>query len=97
MYRPPKLQAADDTALYEGINTITWNKKAVIIGDFNCPNVDWNLMHGDLEGNRLVEMIEDAFLMQIVTQPTRENNVLEPYRKHVNGKVLGHCFLLWVG
>ncbi len=74
VYRPPKLQAADDTALYEEINTITRNKEAVIIGDFNCPNVDWNLMHGDQEGNRLVEMIEDAFLKQIVTQPTRENN-----------------------
>ncbi len=44
VYRPPKLQAADDTALYEEINS-TQNKKAIIIGDFNCPNVDWNLMH----------------------------------------------------
>ncbi len=77
MYRPPKLQAADDTALYEEINSITQNKEAVIIGDFNCPNVDWNLIHGDQEGNRLVEMIEDAFLTQIVTQPTRENNILD--------------------
>ncbi len=45
------------TALYEEINTITRNKEAVIIGDFNCPNVDWNLMHGDQESNRLVEII----------------------------------------
>ncbi len=66
VYRPPKLQVADDTALYEEINSITRNKEAVIIGDFNCPNVDWNLMHGDQEGNRLVEIIEDAFLTQIV-------------------------------
>ncbi len=66
VYKPPNLQAADDTALYEEINTITRNKAAVIIGDFNCPNVDWNLMHGDQEGNRLVEVIEDAFLSQIV-------------------------------
>ncbi len=49
------------TALYEEINSITRNKEAVIIGDFSCPNVDWNLMHGDQEGNRLAEMIEDAF------------------------------------
>ncbi len=40
VYRPPKLQAADDTALYEEINLITRNKDAIIIGDFNCPNVD---------------------------------------------------------
>ncbi len=60
MYRPPKLQAADDTALFEEIKSITQRKEAVIIGDFNCPNVDWNLMHGDQEGNRLVEMIPHA-------------------------------------
>ncbi len=75
MHRPPKLQAADDTTLYEEINSITQNKDAVIIGDFNCPNVDWNLMHGDQEVNRLVEMIDDAFLTQTVNQPTRENNI----------------------
>ncbi len=59
VYRPPILQAADDTALYEEIKLVTQNKDAVIIGDFNCPRVDWDLMHGDQEGNRLVEMVED--------------------------------------
>ncbi len=34
-------------------------------------------MNGDREGNRLIEMAEDAFLTQIVTQPTRENNILD--------------------
>ncbi len=34
-------------------------------------------MHGDREGNRLLEMLEDTFLTQIVTQPTRENNLLD--------------------
>ncbi len=59
VYRPPKLQAADDTALYEEINSVTQNKEVVIFGEFNCPSVDWNLMHGDQEGNRLVDMVED--------------------------------------
>ncbi len=77
MYGPPKLQAADDTVLYEEINPITQNKEAVIIGNFNCPNVDWNLMHGDQEGNKLVEMVEAAFLTQTVNQPTREYNILD--------------------
>ncbi len=34
-------------------------------------------MHGDQEGNRLVEMVEDSFLTQIVNQPTREHNILD--------------------
>ncbi len=32
-------------------------------------------MNGDREGNRLIKMAEAAFLTQIVTQPTRENNI----------------------
>ncbi len=34
-------------------------------------------MSGDHEDNKLLEMLEDAFLTQIVTQPTRENNFLD--------------------
>ncbi len=34
-------------------------------------------MNGDREGNRLIEMAKDAFLTQIVTQPMRENNILD--------------------
>ncbi len=49
----------------------------MIIGDFNCPNIDWASMNGDRGGNRLIEMAEDAFLTQIVTQPTRENNIID--------------------
>ncbi len=66
MYRPPKLQAADDTAWYEEINSITQNKDAIIIGAINCPNVDWNLTHGNQKGNRFVEMVEDSILTKIV-------------------------------
>ncbi len=76
IYRPPKAQAADDTALYVEIKSVIQNKQAVIIGDFNCPNIDWTSMNGDREGNRLIEMAEDAFLTKIVTQPTRENSIL---------------------
>ncbi len=41
IYRPPKAQAADDTALYEEIKSVIQNKRAVIIGNFNCPSIDW--------------------------------------------------------
>ncbi len=51
VYRPPKQQAADDAALYEEIHTITQNKQSVIIGDFNCSNIDWTTMHGDFSNS----------------------------------------------
>ncbi len=34
-------------------------------------------MHGNREGNKLLKMLEDTFLTQIVTEPTRENNLLD--------------------
>ncbi len=77
IYRPPKSQAAGNIALSKEIKSVIQNKQAVIIGDFNCPNIDWDSMNGDREGNRLIEMVEDAFLTQIVTRPTRENNILD--------------------
>ncbi len=77
VYRPPMQRATDDAALYEEIQTITKNKQSVIIGDFNCPNIDWPTMNGDQEGNRLLEMLEDTLVTQIVTQLTRENNLLD--------------------
>ncbi len=45
VYIPPKLEAADDTDMYEENNSIIGNKEAIIIGDFNCPFVDWNQGH----------------------------------------------------
>lgn len=39
--------------------------------------INWNAMDGDQEGNRLIEMLEDTFLTQIIIQPKRANNVLE--------------------
>ncbi len=77
VYRPPKLQAADDTALYNEIQSLIQGKNAIVIGDFNCANVDWGLLIGDQEGSRLINMVEDSFLMQVVIQPTRENNILD--------------------
>ncbi len=77
MYGSLKLQAADDTASYEEINSIMQNKETVIIRNLNCPNVDWILMHRNQEGKRLIEMAENAFLRQIFNQQTQENNILD--------------------
>ncbi len=77
VYRPPKLQAADDTALSNEIQSLTQSKNMIVIGDFNCANVDWRLLIGDQEGSRLINMVEDSYLTQVVTQPTRENNMLD--------------------
>ncbi len=62
VYRPIKQVRTDDTALYEEIQSTIRNKNTVIVGDFNCRNINWNSMHGDQGGSRLLEMVEDSFL-----------------------------------
>ncbi len=47
VYRPPKQQTADDIALYEELYSLTQSKEVILIGDFNCPNIDY----GQLTGN----------------------------------------------
>ncbi len=44
VYRLPKLQAADNTALYTEIQSLIQGKNAIVIGDFNCANTDWHLL-----------------------------------------------------
>ncbi len=59
VYRPLKQMRTEDTALYEEIKSPTRNENAVIVGDFNCPGINWNSMQGDQEGSRLLEMVDD--------------------------------------
>ncbi len=47
VYRPPKLQAADDTTLHNEILSLIQDKNTIVIGDFNCANVEWRLLIGD--------------------------------------------------
>ncbi len=56
----------DDTALYEEIKSSIRNKNALIVGDFNCPGINWNSTQGDQEGSRPIEIVEDSFLSQIL-------------------------------
>ncbi len=51
VYRPLKLQAADDISLYNEIQSLIQGKNTIVIGDFNCANVDWRLLIGDQKGN----------------------------------------------
>ncbi len=67
VYRPPKQQAPRDAALYEEIHTKTQEKQSVNFGDFYCRKINWNTMNGDQKYNRLLEMLGDTFMTQIIT------------------------------
>ena len=44
--------------------------------DFNYRNVDWIYIAGDHESDDFINIIQDNFLKQIVSELTREDNVL---------------------
>ena len=50
----------------------------LIVGDFNLPNIDWNLLVGNSStDNKFVEIFNDCFLTQLVTEPTRNDKILD--------------------
>lgn len=53
------------------------SEDTITIVDFNYPYADWRLLTEDQKDNRIVEMVEDSFLTQAVTQTTRENILLD--------------------
>ncbi len=50
-----------------------------IVGDFNCPDIDWNIFESPADNIQdiLVDFICDNSFDQLVLQPTRGNNILD--------------------
>ena len=77
IYRPPGQSDANDKTLYRELTNALNNKNAVIMGDFNCPDLCNSIMPTNNESRNLLKFIEDNFLTQTVLEPTRGNNILD--------------------
>ena len=55
------------------------HSKVVIAGDFNFPRASWNSRENAIDGNEnsLVKLLNDFFLEQLNTTPTRGENILD--------------------
>ena len=49
----------------------------MIVGDFNCPNINWEQMTSPISTQFLVDSCLNNFLTQLVRHPTRDNHVLD--------------------
>ena len=50
----------------------------VVVGDFNLPNFNWEDSQSDcLISNIMCPFVDSLFLKQVVTKPTRGNNILD--------------------
>ena len=77
VYRPPNSSESFDVSLYNEIKSNVGTGNIVIMGDFNCPSVNWDSFVCDSEGNRLLTTMDDLFMEQLVNHPTRYNNILD--------------------
>ena len=50
------------------------NKAAIIMGDFNYGDINWETMDTKAEGGEFIDLVQDCFLMQHVVFPTRDSN-----------------------
>lgn len=79
IYRSPTSTSSNDTALCSVMSRAcaSFNGIKIILGDFNCPNVDWRHPSTHCSSHFLVECSNDNFLHQMVTEPTRGDNILD--------------------
>jgi hypothetical protein len=79
-YRPPNATQEYTellSSLINEITNVTW--PVIILGDFNLPHIDWKNMLSPKtnEYETFLNAVVEAGLHQVVTFPTRENNVLD--------------------
>ena len=76
-YRPPHRSVQEDNLFYSTLTRKIKDKTCIVMGDFNCRNVNWDTGTTDAEGERLLEFANDNFLIQKVRENTRGDNILD--------------------
>ena len=86
VYRPPNNLTAPISELRDSLNKLLDQKPGIIsAGDFNLPAIQWEEGMGCIQSSStyrndvnylFIETINDSGLEQLVTQPTRNNHIL---------------------
>ena len=76
-YRPEEDEDHILKKITNSINTVD-SDNCILLGDFNFRNIDWDQAVGTNERERLfLDTIQDNLLSQVVTEPTRGENILD--------------------
>lgn len=77
-YRPPASDNTLNELLFTRIRQSCSGGKTLVMGDFNYPAIDWDLVKAQgKEEEAFLDAINDSFLLQYVNNPTRGNAVLD--------------------
>ncbi|GAB0203778.1 hypothetical protein GRJ2_002843400 [Grus japonensis] len=76
--RPPNQDEEADEIFYKQLGEISQLLALVLMGEFNLPDVCWKCNIADKkQSRRFLEGVEDNFLTQLVSEPTREGAPLD--------------------
>ncbi len=82
LYRPPSCSSSDFEPIINKMFSCMFELSSplpniILLGDFNLPNMDWSNPKHCFISRALCPFIDSFFLEQLVTEPTRINNVLD--------------------
>ena len=76
VYRSPNSNHVNDDLLFDILKVVS-NKDVIIMGDFNYPDISWDNGAYGSKGGNFYEVLQDCFLHQHVSFPTRGLNILD--------------------
>uniref|UniRef100_A0A8B9ZFV9 Reverse transcriptase domain-containing protein n=1 Tax=Anas platyrhynchos TaxID=8839 RepID=A0A8B9ZFV9_ANAPL len=77
-YRPPNQDEETDEEFYRQLTEVAKSSALVLVGDFNFPDISWK--HNTAQrkqSRRFLEKVEDSFLTQLISEPTRGGALLD--------------------
>ena len=77
-YRPPIQDREVDEIFYRHLGEVSRLLALVLVGDFNFPDICWKYNTAERDqSQRFLECVGDNFLIQLVSEPTREGALLD--------------------
>ena len=76
VYRSSNSSPENNSKLNE-LLSVAENRRCVIVGDFNYPDIDWESSLAGPNGYNFLESVQDFFLYQHIHKPTRAGNILD--------------------
>ncbi|GAB0208010.1 hypothetical protein GRJ2_003266700 [Grus japonensis] len=71
-HRPPNQDEEADEIFYKQLGEVSQSLALVLMGDFNLPDVCWKYSTAERkQSRRFLECVENNFLTQLVSEPTR--------------------------
>ena len=71
-YRPPNWDEEVDEVFYKQLAEVSQFLPFVLVGDFNLPDICWKYITAERKHSRMfLEVVEDNFLTQLVSEPAR--------------------------